>query len=277
MKSALALSACAVAAVGESTRALQVSGCSDSYSYTDPVYGDSCAEWEGYTCGTESGLTADQAIELQEECPVSCNVCSDGSEGANADPCEQMEQCAETCTDEPTDCYGMELLLADGGCAHSCLDTQELLDTCLQPYYDQLMCTEEDFVLELNFDPCGQCAGTCTDAPTDCYGMELLLADGGCAHSCLDTQELLDTCLQPYYDQLMCTEEDFVLALESDPCGHCTEACTDVPTGRFTSTCCMMCTEEGTMSEPINDPSGAVMVGPSLIMALLSTLMAYYL
>jgi hypothetical protein len=44
----------------------------------------------------------------------------------------------------------MGQLLAVGGCANSCLDTQEGLDACIQPFYDEMQCTADDFVLAVN-------------------------------------------------------------------------------------------------------------------------------
>ena len=48
--------------------------CVDSDTYTDPVYGDSCSGWVGYACTEEYGLTAEEAAELQAQCPVSCQM-----------------------------------------------------------------------------------------------------------------------------------------------------------------------------------------------------------
>ena len=42
--------------------------CEDSASYTDPVYGDSCDEWVGWSC--------DFSSELEANCPVACGICS---------------------------------------------------------------------------------------------------------------------------------------------------------------------------------------------------------
>lgn len=60
---------------------------------------------------------------------------------------------------------------------------------------------------------CEACTGTCDDGPEDCATMEQLVAVGGCANSCLDTQEALDACIKPHYDELQCTADDFVLAV----------------------------------------------------------------
>jgi len=60
---------------------------------------------------------------------------------------------------------------------------------------------------------CEACTDTCDDGPEDCATMEQLVAVGGCANSCLDTQEALDACIKPYYDELQCTADDFVLAV----------------------------------------------------------------
>ena len=66
--------------------------CLDSEEYVDPVYGASCAGWVGYICDEEWGLSTDQTQELQEQCPVSCNV-----------PCD-LGRCSCPCLRVPHRC-----------------------------------------------------------------------------------------------------------------------------------------------------------------------------
>jgi len=73
---------------------------------------------------------------------------------------------------------------------------------------------------------CEACTDTCDGGPEDCAAMEQLVAVGGCANSCLDTQEALDACIKPSYDEMQCTADDFVLAVNGD---EVTEAPTDEP------------------------------------------------
>ena len=73
---------------------------------------------------------------------------------------------------------------------------------------------------------CEACTDTCDDGPESCADMEQVLAVGGCANSCLDTQEALDACIKPSYDEMQCTADDFVLAVNGD---EVTEAPTDEP------------------------------------------------
>jgi len=67
-------------------------------------------------------------------------------EPTEENPCD----CASTCETQPEDCAGLHELTIEGGCANSCLDTSGLLEACVQPHYDRLECTEDDFVLEVS-------------------------------------------------------------------------------------------------------------------------------
>jgi len=58
--------------------------CVDDKAYTDPVYGNTCSSWVGRLCTTASGLTAEQAQNLQLHCPNACRVgCPEGNTGGN--------------------------------------------------------------------------------------------------------------------------------------------------------------------------------------------------
>ena len=95
-----------------------------------------------------------------------------GSHGG--DPCNG---CAVLCTTEPENCADVNLLLQIGGCAASCLDTQDGLTQCIEPFYNMLGCTAEDFVLQVNEEPTDLC-DTCL-AFSECFD-----ADGNLETSC---------------------------------------------------------------------------------------------
>ena len=82
--------------------------CGDSETYVDPVYGDSCAGWVGYSCSTDSGITSAQVVVLLAECPAACLVCEVAEETVGGDVdangcvgsagytwCEELGECVQ--------------------------------------------------------------------------------------------------------------------------------------------------------------------------------------
>jgi hypothetical protein len=104
-------------------------------------------------------------------------------------------------------------------------------------------------------NPCFECTELCRDPffdvlywnydyEDDCKFLNHLLQIGGCAASCLDTQEGLAQCIEPEYYELECTVEDFVLQVNeelSNPCDACGafSECFDAD-GNFETNCSVL-------------------------------------
>jgi len=77
--------------------------CSDSDTFYQ--WGDSCTQWadKGYSC-TDSGLTEDQATEMQQECPVSCGTLPASCPQPNCSDSDTFELWGNSCTQWTASC-----------------------------------------------------------------------------------------------------------------------------------------------------------------------------
>jgi hypothetical protein len=151
-----------------------------------PLYSGSCVTMFEDSFETYDDFAASLEI-FASYCPVTCDACggsivpdisetlfvgvTDPTENPTEEPTEEdiCAPCTATCEESelPASCATMEPLIAADGCANSCLDTAELLDACVQEIYDNLGCTESDFVLVVNEAP--------TDEPETVVEVEVTL------------------------------------------------------------------------------------------------------
>jgi len=57
-------------------------GCTDSSTYVDPYFGDSCAGWASFQC---RGPSISWSADLEANCPVACNMCNPSAKSSCQD------------------------------------------------------------------------------------------------------------------------------------------------------------------------------------------------